>query len=96
MRVYEHARIGDALLDVVHLRLDRGEVVLRAALEHELPAQGGQARICTTYCQTFFGRTWARPASISALREALLLEVHAIGIEEDRAAVAELRGQRRP
>ena len=47
--------------------------------------------ICTTYCQTFFGSTCARPASSSSLRVALLLEVHAVGVEEHRAAVAELR-----
>jgi hypothetical protein len=25
--------------------------------------------ICTTYCQTFFGSTWARPASSSSLEK---------------------------
>ena len=47
--------------------------------------------ICTTYCQTFFGSTCARPGEQLLLRVALLLEVDAVGVEEHRAAVAELR-----
>ena len=60
----------DALLDVVDLRLDRGEVVLRAALEHELACPSSAMRgICTTYCQTFFGSTCASPASSSSFEK---------------------------
>ncbi len=35
---------GEAALDEVHLRLHRGQVVLRAALQHEAPAELGQVR----------------------------------------------------
>ena len=44
VRVDEHLAARDALLDVVDLRLDGGQVVLRAALEHELRPERGEAR----------------------------------------------------
>src|SRR5947208_1480145 len=44
VRVHEHLGAGNARLDVVDLRLERGQVVLRAALEHELLAQLRHAR----------------------------------------------------
>ena len=45
----------------------------------------------TTYCQTFFGKHLSEAGEKLLLAEALLLEVDAVGVEEDGAAVAELR-----
>ena len=44
VRVHEHLRARYALLDVVDLGLDGRQVVLRAALQHELGAERSQPR----------------------------------------------------
>ena len=44
VRVQVDLGVRDALLDVVDLRLERGDVLLRAALEHEHAAELGHAR----------------------------------------------------
>jgi hypothetical protein len=66
VRVEVDLGVGHALLDVVDLGLERGEVLLGAALEHEHPAELAMRGIWTTYCQTFLGSTSARPASSSS------------------------------
>jgi predicted component of type VI protein secretion system len=66
VRVEVDLGVGDALLDVVDLGLERGQVLLGAALQHEHPPSSLMRGIWTTYCQTFLGSTSARPASSSS------------------------------
>ncbi len=88
--VDEDLGAGDALLDVVDLRLDRREVVLRAALEHVARAQRGEPRDLHHVLPDVLGQHLGEAGEKLLLGEALLLEVDAIGVEEDGAAVAEL------
>ncbi len=84
---------GNARLDVVDLRLERGQVVLRPALQHELLAQLRHARDLDDVLPDVLGQHLRQPGEQLLLREALLLEVDAVGVEEHRAAVAELGRQ---
>ena len=84
---------GHALLDVVDLGLDRRQVVLRAALEHVLRAQRRHARDLHHVLPDVLGQHLRQAGEQLLFRVALLLEVHAIAVEEDRAAVAELGRQ---
>src|SRR5436305_1516029 len=81
---------GDALLDVVDLGLHGREVVLRAPLEDVARAERGEPRDLHDVLPDVLREHLGEPGEQLLLREALLLEVHAIGVEEDGAAVAEL------
>ena len=62
-----HVLAREALLDEIDLRLDRRQVVLRAALQHEVACpRRARFGICATYSQMFFGSTAASPAMISS------------------------------
>ena len=91
VRVDVDLGVGHALLDVVDLRLERGEVVLRAALEHERAAERGHARDLHDVLPDVLRQHLREAREQLLLRVALLLEVHAVGVEEHGAAVAELR-----
>ena len=91
VRVDEDLGVRDALLDVVDLRFDGGEVVLRAALQNVLGAERGEPRDLHHVLPDVLRKHLREAGEQLLLRVALLLEVHAIGVEEDRAAVAELR-----
>ncbi len=93
--MHEDLAVGHALLDVVDLRLDRGEVVLGAALQDELAPESREARHADHVLPDVLRQHLGEAREELLLGEALLLEVHPIGVEEDRAAVAELRRQRR-
>ena len=85
--------VRHALLDVVDLRFDGGHVVLRAALENELAAERSHAGHADDVLPNVLRKHLREPREELFFAEALLLEVHAIGVEEDRAAVAELRSE---
>ena len=91
VRVDVHLAVGHALLDVVDLRLDRGEVVLRAALQHELAPERREPRDLHDVLPDVLRQDLREAGEHLLLREALLLEVHAVGVEEDGASVRELR-----
>ena len=96
VRVDEDLGVRDALLDVVDLRLDGGEVVLRAALQDELAAERREPRDLHDVLPDVLRQHLREAGEQLLLREALLLEVHAVGVEEDGAAVAELRRELAP
>jgi hypothetical protein len=93
VRVHEHLGVRHALLDVVDLGLDRGEVVLRAALQHEATAQRREARDLHHVLPHVLGQHLGEAREELFFREALFLKVHAVGVEEDGAAIAELGRQ---
>ena len=95
VRVDEDLGAGDALLDVIDLRFDRGQVVLRAPLKDELRPERRHARDLNDVLPDVLREDLRETREHLFLREALLLEVHPVGIEEDRAAVAELRRELR-
>ena len=75
----------------VHLRLDRSEIVLRAALQNEPCSQGRQAWHLGDI-QENIPRQHRRQAGQDFFRPpALALEVNDVGLQEHRAAVAEHR-----
>ena len=96
VRVHEDLGVRDALLDVVDLRLDGREVVLRAALEHELAPERREARDLHDVLPDVLRQHLREAGEHLLLREALLLEVHAVGVEEDGAAVARTSARARP
>ena len=96
VRVHEHLAVRHALLDVVDLRLDGGEVVLRAALQHELRPERRETRDLHDVLPDVLRQHLREPGEHLLLREALLLEVDAVGVEEDRAAVARTSARARP
>ena len=89
----QHLGAGHPLFDVVDLGLDRGQVVLGPALQDEALAQGGHAGNLHHVLPHVLGQHLRQTGEQLLLRVALLLEVHPIGIEENRAAVAEARRQ---
>jgi len=93
--MHEDLAAGDALEDVVDLRLDGRLVVLSAALEHELCAEGGEARDAHDVLPDVLGQDLREAGEQFLLLVAFLLEVHAVRVEEDGAAIAELRSQLR-
>ena len=88
VRVDEDLGVRDALLDVVDLRLDGREVVLRAALEDELASERREPRDLDDVLPDVLRQDLREAREHLLLREAFLLEVHAVGLEEDGAAVA--------
>ena len=94
--MHEDLAAGHPLLDVVHLRLHRGQVVLGAALQHELAARGRPAAALPDHVlPDVLGQHLGQAREQLLLGEALLLEVHPVGVEEHGAAVAELGRQLR-
>ena len=95
VRVEVDLGVRDALLDVIDLRLERGEVLLRAALEDEHAAELGHARDLDDVLPDVLRQHEREAGEQLLLRVAFLLEVHAVGVEEHGAAVAELRREAR-
>ena len=88
VRVEVDLGVRDALLDVIDLRLERGEVLLRAALEDEHAAELGHARDLDDVLPDVLRQHEREAREQLLLRVAFLLEVHAVGVEEHGAAVA--------
>ena len=93
MRVYEDLGPGDSLQDVVDLCLDRRQIVLRAALQHEPFAQRGHARNLDDVLPHILGQDLRESGEQLLFREALFLEVDPVRVQEHGAAVTELGGQ---
>ena len=93
VRVDIHLGVWNALLDVVDLRFDRGQVVLRAALEHIARAKGREPRDLDHVLPHVLRKDLGETGQELFLAEALLLEVHAIRVQEHRTAVAKNGGQ---
>ena len=81
----------EARLDEVHLRLDGGQVVLRAALENELAADGRQVGNLRDVEPDVLRQHVAQAGHDLFRLPALALEVDDVGLHEHGAAVAELR-----
>src|SRR5262249_34834395 len=95
VRVNEHLAVRDALLDVIDLRFDGGEVVLRAALKNELATERRETRDLNDVLPNVLRQDLRETREHLLFGEAFLLEVDAIGVEEDGATVAELRRELR-
>ena len=93
VRMDEHLGVGHALVDVVNLRFDGRQVVLRAALQNELAPERRHARNADNVLPNVFREYLGETCQQLVFAETFLLEVDAVGIEEDRAAVTELRRQ---
>ena len=91
MRVHVNVGVRHALLDVIDLRFHAREVVLRAALQHVPPAERRHARNLHDILPDVLRQHHRKARQQLLLAVALFLEVHAVGVEEHRAAVAELR-----
>ncbi len=94
VRMHLDARAGHAFLDVVDLRLDCREVVLRPALEHVAGPELRESRNLDDVLPHVLGQHHRQAREELLLRVAFLLEIHTVRIEEHGATVAELRAQR--
>ena len=93
VRVDDDLSIGHAPHDVVDLCLYGGEVVLGAALQDELPTELTEARDLHDVLPNVLGQHHRQTGKKLLARKTLFLEVDAIGIQEHRASIAELRRQ---
>jgi len=84
----EHLGVGHALVDVVDLRLDGRQVVLCAALQHELAPERGHAWNADNVLPHVFREYLGETRQQFLFAETFLLEVHAVGIEESSALKA--------
>ena len=91
--MHDDAHIGYPSLDVVDLGFDRGHVPLGSTLEHEHLAELREARDVDHVLPDVLRQHLGEPGQHLGRGEPLLLEVDPIGVEEHRAAVAELRRQ---
>ena len=78
---------------VIDLRLEGGEVVLRAALEHVLGAERRHARDLHHVLPDVLRQDLGETGEHLLLGEALLLEVDPVGVQKYSAAIAELGRQ---
>ncbi len=86
-----HALRLEALLNKIDLRLDRGEVVLSAALQDKARTQLGEVRDLRDVEPDVLWQNVGEPRHDLLGRPALTLEVDDIRLHEDRTAVAEGR-----
>ena len=84
-------RADKARLDEIDLGLDGGEIVLCAALEHEVPAQLGDVRNLRDVQPDVLGQHRRQAGHDFVGLPALPLEIHDVRLHEHRAAVAEFR-----
>ncbi len=91
MRMYADDCAGHALPDIVHLRLDGRQVMLGTALEHIFRAQFRHAWNLHDILPDILGQHAGKPREQLFLVIAFLLEVHPVGVQEDGAAIAEIR-----
>ena len=93
VRMHVDLGVRDALPDVIDLRFDRCQVVLRAPLKDELAPERGHARHADDVLPDVLRENLRETGEELFFAEAFLLEVHAVGVEKDRTAVAEAGGQ---
>ena len=86
-----HVLAFEARLDEIHLGLDGRQVVLRAALQQETPADGREVRNLRNVEPDILGQHVAETGHDLFRLPALTLEVHNVALHEYRAAVAEAR-----
>ena len=91
--MHVHFSVRHALIDVVDLRFDGGHVVLGATLQDELAPKRSHARNADDVLPDVLREHLSKTRKQLFLAETFLLKVHAVGVQEDRAAVAELWSQ---
>ena len=95
MRMHPHLGPRHARTDIVHLGLDRRQVVLGAALEDKLAAEFGQPRDLHHVLPDVFRQHLRQTGEQLLAGKTFLLEIDPVGVQEYRAAVGKARCQAR-
>ncbi len=91
VRMNDDAGTRDTLANVVDLGFDGGEVFLRAALQHKIPAELSQPRNADHVLPDVLRQDQCEACKQFFLAVTLALEAHAVRVKKNRTAVAEVR-----